>query len=99
VTVPALAAANGMTTKSQLVAGTRLQVPGAGAASAPASPAAESSRMTYQVRRGDTLTQIAQRFNVSVEQLKAWNQIRQASSLKAGQKIVVYVDPRRVSGG
>jgi membrane-bound lytic murein transglycosylase D len=99
VTVPALAAANGMTTKSQLVAGTRLQVPGAGAASAPAAPAAESSRMTYQVRRGDTLTQIAQRFNVSVEQLKAWNQIRQASSLKAGQKIVVYVDPRRVSGG
>jgi len=98
VTVPALAAANGMTSKSQLVAGTRLQVPGAGAASA-AAPAAESSRMTYQVRRGDTLTQIAQRFNVSVEQLKAWNQIRQASSLKAGQKIVVYVDPRRVSGG
>lgn len=98
VTVPALAAANGMTSNSQLVAGTRLQIPGAGAASA-AAPAAESSRMTYEVRRGDTLTQIAQRFNVSVEQLKAWNQIRQAGSLRAGQKIVVYVDPRRVSGG
>jgi membrane-bound lytic murein transglycosylase D len=99
VTVPALAAANGMNSKSQLVAGTRLQIPGAGTASAAAAPAAESSRMTYEVRRGDTLTQIAQRFNVSVEQLKAWNQIRQASALKAGQKIVVYVDPRRVSGG
>jgi LysM repeat protein len=36
---------------------------------------------------------------VSVQQLKAWNQIRQSNSLKAGQKIVVYVDPRRVSGG
>jgi membrane-bound lytic murein transglycosylase D len=96
VTVPALAAANGMTSKSQLVAGTRLQIPGAGGA---ATPAAESSRMTYEVRRGDTLTQIAERFNVSVQQLMAWNQIRQSKSLRTGQKIVVYVDPRRVNGG
>jgi membrane-bound lytic murein transglycosylase D len=51
------------------------------------------------VRRGDTLSQIAERFNVSVSQLMAWNQIRQSSSLRAGQRIVVYVDPRRVSGG
>jgi membrane-bound lytic murein transglycosylase D len=96
VTVPALAAENGMTSKSQLVAGSRLKIPGAGGTDAPAS---ETSRMTYKVRRGDTLSQIAERFNVSVQQLKAWNQIRQSSSLKAGQKIVVYVDPRRVSGG
>jgi membrane-bound lytic murein transglycosylase D len=96
VTVPALAAENGMTSKSQLVAGTRLQIPGAGSTPAQTS---ESSRMTYQVRRGDTLSQIAERFNVSVQQLMAWNQIRQSKSLRAGQKIVVYVDPRRVSGG
>jgi membrane-bound lytic murein transglycosylase D len=99
VTVPALAAENGMTSKSQLVAGSRLKIPGAGGTGGPDAPAAESSRMTYKVRRGDTLTEIAQRFNVSVQQLKAWNQIRQSNSLKAGQKIVVYVDPRRVSGG
>jgi membrane-bound lytic murein transglycosylase D len=99
VTVPALAAENGMTSQSQLVAGTRLKVPGPGSAGDAGAPSAESSRMTYKVRRGDTLTEIAQRFNVSVQQLKAWNQIRQSNSLKAGQKIVVYVDPRRVSGG
>lgn len=98
VTVPALAAENGMNAQSQLVAGSRLKIPGAGTTTA-AKTAAESSRMTYQVRRGDTLSQIAQRFNVTVAQLKSWNQIHQSSSLKAGQKIVVYVDPRRVSGG
>jgi membrane-bound lytic murein transglycosylase D len=96
VSVPALAGANGMTSKSQLVAGKRLQIPGPGAAGAPAG---EASPMTYKVRRGDTLTQIAQRFNVSVQQLMAWNQMRQSNSLRAGQKIVVYADPRRVSGG
>jgi membrane-bound lytic murein transglycosylase D len=96
VTVPALAGANGMTSKSQLVAGARLQIPGGEKSSAPAG---ESSRMTYKVRPGDTLTQIAARFNVSVQQLMAWNEMRQSNSLRAGQKIVVYVDPRRVSGG
>jgi membrane-bound lytic murein transglycosylase D len=55
--------------------------------------------MTYQVRRGDTLSEIADRFNVSVQQLRSWNQIRQSGSLKAGQRIVIYVDPRRVNGG
>ena len=55
--------------------------------------------MTYEVRRGDTLSQIAARFNVSVSDLMAWNQIRQSRSLKAGQRIVLYVDPSRVTGG
>jgi membrane-bound lytic murein transglycosylase D len=55
--------------------------------------------MTYQVRRGDTLSEIADRFNVSVTQLRTWNRIRSATSLKAGQRIVIYVDPRRVNGG
>jgi membrane-bound lytic murein transglycosylase D len=55
--------------------------------------------MTYKVRRGDTLSQIAERFSVSVRQIMSWNQIRQSTSLRAGQRIVVYVDPRKVSGG
>ncbi len=98
VTVPALAAANGLTTNSRLTVGTRLQIPGGGAAASTAA-ANETTRMTYKVQRGDTLSQIAERFNVSVRQLMTWNQIRSSTSLRAGQQIVVYVDPQRVSGG
>jgi membrane-bound lytic murein transglycosylase D len=98
VTVPALAAANELTTNSRLTVGTRLKIPGGGAAASTAA-ANESTRMTYKVQRGDTLSQIAERFNVSVRQLMTWNQIRSSTSLRAGQQIVVYVDPQRVSGG
>jgi len=98
VTVPALAAANGLTTNSRLTVGARLQIPGGGAV-ASAAAANETTRMTYKVQRGDTLSQIAERFNVSVRQLMTWNQIRSSTSLRAGQQIVVYVDPQRVSGG
>jgi len=95
VTVPALASANGLSTKSQLTAGARLEIPGAGRA----APPGESSRITYKVRSGDTLSEIAEKFNVSVRQLMTWNQLRTSTSLRAGQRIVVYVDPRRVNGG
>jgi membrane-bound lytic murein transglycosylase D len=55
--------------------------------------------MTYQVRRGDTLSEIAERFNVTVRELMAWNDLRSASSLRAGQRLILYVDPSRFSGG
>ena len=37
---------------------------------------ADSSRMTYKVRRGDTLSEIADQFNVSVRELMTWNKLR-----------------------
>jgi hypothetical protein len=34
-----------------------------------------------------------------VKQLMAWNSMRRANSLQAGQRIVIYVDPSRMNGG
>ena len=99
VTIPALAAANGMNSKSHLTAGDRLEVPGGASGSKAGSSSSESTRVTYKVRSGDTLSEIADKFNVSVSQLMSWNRMRQSSSLRAGQKLVVYTDPRRVNGG
>ena len=99
VTVPELAAANGMSSKSQLTAGAKLKIPGGSGGGRGGAVASESSRITYKVRRGDTLSEIAERFDVSVRQLMTWNQLRQSSSLRAGQRLVVYTDPRRVNGG
>jgi membrane-bound lytic murein transglycosylase D len=101
VTVPQLASANGLSTQAGLVAGARLEIPG-GASSAKGGTrvaSADSSRMTYKVRRGDTLSEIADKFNVSVKELMAWNRLRQSSSLRTGQRLVLYVDPSRQSGG
>jgi membrane-bound lytic murein transglycosylase D len=93
VTVPALAAANGISSKAPLTVGTRLEIPGG------SSGATEATRTTYHVRRGDTLSEIADRFNVSVRELTTWNGLRQSTPLRTGQRLVVYTDPRRVDGG
>jgi membrane-bound lytic murein transglycosylase D len=101
VSVPALASANGLSSSAGLVAGARLEIPGSGKSSSTRVAAAdqETSKVTYKVRRGDTLSEIADRFDVSVRELMTWNRLRQSSSLRAGQRLVVYVDPSRQTGG
>jgi membrane-bound lytic murein transglycosylase D len=89
VTVPALASANGLSSNAGLVAGARLEIPGSGRH---ATAASSASQTTYKVRRGDTLSQIASRFNVTVREIMTWNRLRQSSSLRTGQRLVLYVD-------
>ena len=94
VTVPALAAANGIEPTAALRTGTRLEIPGGSS-----TGKGESTRLSYEVRSGDTLTRIADRFNVSVRQLADWNNLSKSQTLRTGQRLVVYSDPARVDGG
>jgi len=49
----------------------------------------DATRGLYTVRRGDNFYIIAQRFNVTVEQLKSWNN-RRGNLIHPGDKLVVY---------
>jgi membrane-bound lytic murein transglycosylase D len=55
-------------------------------------------RVTYTVRRGDTVYSIAHQFQVSETQLKHWNGINERHQIKAGQRLVMYVDAARQQG-
>ncbi|MEP6548127.1 MAG: LysM peptidoglycan-binding domain-containing protein [Gammaproteobacteria bacterium] len=55
-------------------------------------------RMQYTVRRGDTIYSISKQFQVSVPQLKSWNGLNQHHQIKAGQRLVMYVDANRQQG-
>ncbi|QGZ64179.1 peptidoglycan DD-metalloendopeptidase family protein [Paraburkholderia acidisoli] len=64
---------------------------GAGNNAAPAVSAPVTRTVTktsyVRVRRGDTLARIAQNQGVSVKDLAAWNKLKPASKLRAGQSI------------
>jgi len=94
VTVPALAAANNLSPQSGLTAGARLEIPGSRGAGGK-----ETSTVGYTVRRGDTLSQIADNFGVSVRELMAWNRLKQSTSLRTGQRLLIHVDSNRQNGG
>jgi len=54
-------------------------------------PANARSQLSYRVRKGDSLYRIAQRFKVSVADLKQWNRLP-SKYLQPGQRIKLYVD-------
>ncbi|ADT86280.1 soluble lytic murein transglycosylase [Vibrio furnissii NCTC 11218] len=51
----------------------------------------------YQVRNGDTLSDIAARFSVKTHDIVKWNDLANQKYLKPGQKLKLYVDVTKVS--
>ncbi|MBL3527223.1 MAG: LysM peptidoglycan-binding domain-containing protein [gamma proteobacterium endosymbiont of Lamellibrachia anaximandri] len=54
-------------------------------------PAGIQSTVNYRVRKGDSLSRIASRFNVTVTDLKRWNSLPK-KYLQPGQRLKLYVD-------
>ena len=99
--VNTLASINGMAPGDTLSAGKKLRLRGSTSSSSSSSHssnatvlAAIGEAMTYTVRRGDTLYDIARRFSVSVAQLLNWNGLSKHDALMPGQRLVMYVTGR-----
>ena len=104
VGVKQLAQWNGMAPGDVLRPGQRLVIwkaEGTVTASAPgrlldAPPVSEATqRISYVVRKGDSLSRISQRFNVKVSELLRWNSLAKGDYLQPGQRLTLYVDVTR----
>ena len=95
LSVAALAAANGLSPDTELLAGSTIQIPPQGASvvtptasddsvSGTTVPASTSTSGSYVVQRGDTLSAIAARSGVSVDALAAANGLNPAAFLLTG---------------
>ena len=82
VSVAALRSANGGIRPTRLRVGQKLEIPAGGKAMA-------STSRTHTVRRGENLSLIANRYDVSVRQLQSWNGLGSRSRIYAGQKLRV----------
>ncbi len=49
-------------------------------------------KVTYRVKSGDNLSKIAKKFNVSISDLKSWNQLDIKKPLQIGQKLKIIVN-------
>ncbi|MGM0524744.1 MAG: LysM peptidoglycan-binding domain-containing protein [Pseudomonadota bacterium] len=54
--------------------------------------------VSYQVRNGDSLARIANKFNVSIRDIEQWNDISRNRYLQPGQRLTLKVDVTNVSG-
>jgi membrane-bound lytic murein transglycosylase D len=85
--VNTLAMMNGLHPGDTLRAGQRIRLAGGGGGS---GRARSGRRIFYTVRQGDTMVEIAQQFQCSVPQLRAWNGLGAHSPIHAGQKLRVH---------
>jgi membrane-bound lytic murein transglycosylase D len=88
MSVDTLALMNGMHPDDALRAGQRIKLSQGSAAPH------KVRHMTYTVREGDTVAQIARLFQCSVPQLLAWNGLSSKSPLHTGQKLHIHLGTR-----
>jgi membrane-bound lytic murein transglycosylase D len=88
--VNTLASLNGMHPGDSLHAGQRIKL----STTVRHSGAHEGRRVTYIVRAGDTLRQIAKLFQVSVSQILSWNGMSSETHITKGQKLTIRVASR-----
>ena len=50
--------------------------------------------LTYEVKRGDTISEIAKDHGVSASDLMSWNSIENARSIQVGQSLQIYTSAR-----
>ena len=87
----ALAAWNGMAPRDTLSIGQSLVVWTSNPPTA-SSNAGMTRKLRYTVRRGDSLSRIASRFRVRVNDIVRWNGIDPKRILRPGQTLTMYVD-------
>nr|WP_223837387.1 LysM domain-containing protein [Bacillus swezeyi] len=78
-TVKALQSLNGIKDANKIYVGQKLKVRGS----------VLNKKQYYTIKIGDTLSGISKKFNASIKTLQAWNSIKNANKIYAGQKIRV----------
>jgi len=105
IDIKTLARLNGMKPGAKLRAGQRLTLgaeaggeepravaaTGSKAKKASAAATSKQRRVTYVVRRGDTLYSVARILEVTVANLMSWNQLSSRAAIQPGQKLVAFV--------
>lgn len=86
-TVQEICQANGLTPGSKIYPGDPLQIPGGERVTASVVPGTEF--VTYIVRAGDTLWDIARSFNTTINQIMRDNNIRNPSRLMPGEELKI----------
>jgi LysM repeat protein len=85
---------NGLRSAQDLWAGSRIQVPGAGGGGSSRGGGSTTVKANYTVKQGETLSELAERYGTTVQQLMQINGLNSAQDLWAGSRIQVPVKRR-----
>jgi len=96
--VSTLAQLNNLGAQDTLIKGQRLVIKASARRYREERTASAGRRVVYTVRSGDTVYSISRQFQVSVPQLKSWNGLNKHHPIRAGRRLVMYVDSNKTQG-
>ncbi len=96
--VSTLAQLNNLGAQDTLVKGQRLVIKASARRFREERTASAGRRIVYTVRNGDTVYSISHQFQVSVPQLKNWNGLNKNHPIRAGRRLVMYVESNKQQG-
>jgi membrane-bound lytic murein transglycosylase D len=96
--VSTLAQINNLGAQDTLVKGERLVIKASARRYREERSVSAGRRVVYTVRNGDTVYSISHQFQVSVPQLKSWNGLNKNHPIRAGRRLVMYVDSNKQQG-
>ncbi|SVC21090.1 uncharacterized protein METZ01_LOCUS273944, partial [marine metagenome] len=93
VSVHDLAAVNKIRNRSMIRIDQKLTipVPGMNLASIPKSAMSGYNKLTYKVRKGDTLGHIAQDYSTRASTIRKWNGLKYGQHIYPGQKLTLWI--------
>jgi membrane-bound lytic murein transglycosylase D len=94
VTVAQLSRWNGLKQNAVIKPGQKLVIRKGGTS---ASAGQQVRTVRYTVRKGDSLFLISRKFNVSVADLRSWNDLNDRKYLQPGQRLKLHIDVTRQS--
>ncbi|MCG8531061.1 MAG: LysM peptidoglycan-binding domain-containing protein [Desulfovibrionales bacterium] len=94
VSVKSLLSANGLRSAKSLRAGSKLYIPNQSTRTVAAKKSRKkgSKSVAYQVRRGESVWTIAQKFGVSYMDILRWNRLSKRSILRPGDSLTIYTN-------
>jgi LysM repeat protein len=104
VAIDDIVSLNNIPNPDLIVIGQQLQIPGTGGESSDPKPMQKSPESSYTIEDGDTLSHIADRFGVSLDELAAANGLDDPSYIISGHTLVipgheVAAEPEQPSAG
>jgi membrane-bound lytic murein transglycosylase D len=60
------------------------------------SMSAEIRKLSYRVKKGDSLALIAKRFSLKVSDITRWNKISSKQYIQPGQRLTLLINPRLI---
>ena len=89
------AAEDGASTTVASTDSSKASKPGQAATNIKTSHKSSTHQIRYQIQDGDTLSAIAKAYQVSVEALAGWNNMKPGSALRPGRMLTIWVGPKQ----